>query len=376
MLVVKKQIPNPRVRFTPEGMRSARRKYDNGDPRQLITMMKLASEDSHVEGCLIGRRSGYKRQFSLTSYDDTDTDTERRDWLHGVLQRLRIRDLLESIHEGRLYLYSVIDFEYDVVDGRQVPVSFEAFDQRHFRRDREGELKVEWGPELRDIPDTALVVEVKRPAMLPVLRDYILKEFGLEAWSSFLEVFGEPFLLGKYPPGSDAGFKKQVEDGLNAMARSARGIAPDGTEVEVIETSRSTGDHEQYVDRADKGIAIALLGHANAVEQAPGLQVGQNLSSYEVRHELAVDDMYWLEQHVNSLIQTIWDRNFSDARYPQFELNKARPVAARDHIEVIDTAWRHGLKVHPDEYRKVGLYVYDDQEPIQRKATELGSIFE
>lgn len=363
----------------PSGFRDAKKKYDRGDPRKLIALMQRAQVDSHVSGCLVGRRSGFKRNYSIVSYEDTDTDHDRREWIQGVLERLQLRDLLEEIHEARLFMYAVIDFEWEIAEGQQVPIAFESFDQKYFAYDKERVLKIDFGRELREIPDTALVVEQRKrkmPLMMPVLRDFILKDFGVSAWSAFLENWGEPFIMGKYPAGSDDAFKKQVETAVNNIASSSRGIGPEGTEIEINEVQRRTGDHETYVEAANKGISISLLGHANAVQQSAGLQVGENMSAYEVRFDVAVDDMAWIEPHVNALIQTIWARNYPDARYPRFELSKAKPVKAKEHAGIVDMAWRQGLPIHPDEYRKLGLHVSADQEPLVRAPRATDTLFD
>jgi len=358
----------PSVRFNPAGYKAARRSYDGGDAGPLIAMMQEASLDSHVAGCLLARRAGFKRAYSLVSPDDTDVATERRDWFTAVLDALDVRSLLEALHDGRLYVYNVVDFDWEVVGGRQVPTRWEAFEQHHFKRDpKDKQIKLALKNRLEDLPDTALVAESRRtPAMVPVLRDWILKEFGLEAWASFLENWGEPFLLAKYPPGSSPEYRKQIDDGLAALAASSRGSAPDGTSLEVHSAGSEVGNHDEFIDRADRGISITLLGHANAVEQRGGLQIGDHPSSYEVKHEVSVDDCYFLEPFVNRLIRTIGDRNFGDGRYPVFELHKAKPVDSQQHTTICETWWRMGLEIHPDEARKAGLYVAESQAPLTR----------
>ena len=368
----------PSVRFNPAGYKAARRSFDGGDAAPLIAMMQEASLDSHVAGCLLARRSGFKRPFSLTSYDDTDVSTERRDWFNTVLDTLSLRDLLEALHDGRLYVFNVIDFDWEVIDGRQVPVRWEAFEQHYFKRDpKDKRIKLVNKNRLDELPDTALVAEARRtPVMLPILRDWILKEFGLEAWASFLENWGEPFLLAKYPSGSTPEFRQQIEDGLAALAAASRGTAPDGTSLEVHTAGSKPGDHDVFIDRADRGIAITLLGHANAVEQRGGLQIGDHPSSYEVKHEVSVDDCYFLEPFVNRLIRTIGERNFGDGRYPRFELHKSKPVDSKEHTDICETWWRMGGIIHPDEMRKVGLYVGEDQQPLVRQATDLSHLLD
>lgn len=378
-MITVKQKTRPRVRFSPAGYKRARREYDQGDERKLIAMMEEAKVDSHVSGCLIGRRAGYKRKWNLTQHDDSaDVSDQRRDWLTDVLQRLGVNDLMEAIHDGRLFSYSVIDFEWEVTDGRQVPVRFKHFDPHHFRRDDDGALKIDFGwNEMREIEDGALLVDSrKQPVMLPILRDYIMKEFGLEAWSAFLETFGEAFIIGRYPPGASDDFKDEVEEAVQELGASSRGTAPDGTEFDVVETSRSTGDHLNYTERADTGISIALLGHANAVQNEGGIEIGGNQQSYQVRFELAKDDMQWIEPKVNELLGEIWRRNFGGPSPLKFELNKSKPVDPQMHSEMIDMAYRHGAEVHIDEYKKLGLRVRhpEGEEWIRKPETGIDTL--
>jgi phage gp29-like protein len=367
MLSVSKRAAAPRVSFSPVGYRQAKRQYEQGHPDRLIRMMQEASLDSHAQGCLLGRRAGIKKSYTLRPYEGQTLPQERIDFFRGVLQGLQLRDLLEAIQEGRFYLFNVIDFAWEVIDGHQVPVRFEDFDQHHFRRSEDGEIILKRGLSTEPIPDTALVVEARRtPIMLPVLRDYILKEFGLESWASFLETFGEPFIMAKYPPGADDDFKKEVDEGLDAMASSSRGRAPHGTDLEIHEAGRGTGDHVDFTGRADTGISITLLGHANAVQDRGGVNVGGRQQSFEVRQAVAVDDMHFVEPYVNRLLQLVGQRNFGDGRVPRFELDKSKPVDAKEHAEILDIAWRHGNEIHVSEYEKLGIRVRTDEEWIQR----------
>lgn len=377
MVQIAKRKSAPRVTFSPGGYKRAKKQYEQGRPHKLIRMMHEAGAlDSHVDGCLLGRRSGFKKSWSLTPYDDSTRAAERLSFHRRVLEGLRLRDLLEDIHDGHLFLYHVIDFDWQVEGGRQVPTGHEPYEQRYFRYSDPdapgfGELVIDRGHSsaAEPIPDTALVVEArKQPGMLPVLRDYILKTFGLESWASFVESFGEPFLMMKYPPGTSDEEKKEMDSQLEQIAASSRGRAPKGTELEVHEAGRDTGDHKDFTARSDKGIAVTLLGHANAVEDSGGVNVGGRQASYEVRHHVAETDMYFIEPYVNELIQTVHRLNFGDGRAPRWELNKTKPVDAKEHAEIIDVAHRHGARIHRSEYEKLDIRIDPDQEWLQRNA--------
>jgi phage gp29-like protein len=374
MLEVANRVGRPRVAYNPAGYKRAKRAWESGDARPLIAMMREASFDSHITGCLIGRRAGYKRQYTLVPHDDTEPARERRDWFEQTLTRLNVRELLEMIHEARLYFYNVIDFEWSVEDGRQVPTALTDFPQHKFTRDGDddGELKIDFQGELREIPDTALVVEERRtPVMMPPLTDWILQEFGWEAWAHFMETFGADFILGKYPPGSGDDFKDELEEGVESMAAASRGIAPHGSDVEVFGSDRTTGDHQAFTERTEERQAVALLGHKNAVKDAGNVNVGGQQTSYEVRFDLARDDMFWIEPHVNQLIKLIGDRNFGDGDYPNFELNKRKPVDPQKYTDICHTWWKMGFKVDPSEAERVGLQRAPDQEPMQKPPSEI-----
>lgn len=359
---VNRKIGIPQVRFNPTFYKTAYKQYRQGVYAEVIEMFNRAEADSHVTGCLLGRKAGFQQHFTVTSYDDNSKSIERADFIKSIIMNLDYRQLFKDIFEAKLKKFSVIDFEWEVVQGKQVPIEHELLEHKYFRYDpKDGILKINAGKQLIEIPPgEGLVCEARgMPAMLPVLRDFILKEFGLESWAGFIEVFGEGIIIGKYPPGSDPDFVQAVEDAVTAIARSSRGTLPDGAEIEIKETQRSTGDHNMFVENSNRGISITLLGHANAVEQSKGLQVGENLTQYKVKREIAVDDMFFIDNQMQKLVRMIWDRNFGDGKYPVFALDKKEQPDVKERLEVLDLAYNHGVGINADEYRKLDLDVED-----------------
>jgi len=373
MIIINKKIGQVRVSFTPSFYKTAYQNYENGYYREIIAMMKRATIDSQVAGCLLGRKAGFQREFSLTPYDsDNQKDQENTTWVANMIGQLNMRQLFKAIHEAVLFRYSVIDPVWEIIDNRQVVTGFNKIDQKYFRY-KDDELKIDFGKDLRDIPDDALVCEShETPVMLPVLRDYILKEFGLESWAGFIETFGEGIIIGKYPPGADNEIKAALEQAVTDIAGASRGIMPDNTEIDVKGYESRIGSHDKFIDAADKGISISILGHENAVAQSKGLQVGENISSYKVKREIAVDDMYFIDEQMNKFLRNIWDRNFGDGRYPIFALDKSEPINISERLEVLDQYYRQGGKIDPAHYSELGIRVMDDQEPLQVKDGLLG----
>lgn len=370
MIAVNKKIGTTRVRFSPDFYRRAYKAYKNNDHREIIQMMKEAETDSLVSGCLQGRRAGFLRDFHLQPYDrENSADQDRADWYRSLFKTLKMRSMFKAIIQARKYKYSVIDFQWEVIDNRLVPVSFKHYDQKYFRYDPDEPdlLRIDFGlKDLREIPEQALVCESEdMPFMLPVLRDYILKEFGLESWASFLENFGEALIIGYYPPGASDEFKKEVDDAVNSIAAASRGSMPKGSEVDIKESNRSTGDHKSFKDTADTGIAISILGHANAVQQSSGMHVGENMAPFRPMEFISIDDLFFIDEQMNRVIRLIDDQNFGDGRYPTFMTDKPDQMGLELRMKVLDMTWRHGGVIPPQEYAKLGITI-ENEEPLQR----------
>ena len=243
-----------------------------------------------------------------------------------------------------------------------MPVEFEEVDYWHFRYNDDDVLGIEDGYDVRPIPDNALVCEQRGIMhMLPVLRDWILADFGIEAWSSFLENIGEPFLLGRYPPGVDDDFKDEVQDAVDSVARSARGIAPEGTDIEHIESSRSSADHQAYREDAKKGISVALLGHENAMSDEGGVNVGGQDGSMQVRDDIALGDIRFIEPIVQRFVDLVVSKNFADGQAPTFALEKPETIDRQQLMDALNMAWRMGAPVSGSDLRKLGIDVPPDE---------------
>ncbi|MEQ9309694.1 MAG: DUF935 family protein [Balneolaceae bacterium] len=366
MINVKKNIGQSRVSFSPSFYKRAYDAFKNGSHRELISMMKEAETDTLITGCLSGRQAGYQQMLSFEPFDpDNDQDKERAEWFQKVFKKLKQRTLFKAIMNAKKYKFQVIEFEFPLIEGLRQPISFEAWDQKYFVYDikGDGKLKIDQNKKLEDIPDGVLVVESDdMPIMLPPLKDYILKEFGVQAWASFIETFGEGFIIGYYPAGSGDDIKQELDTAVNALAASSRGTAPKGTEIEIHESKRNTGDHEKFVKAGEKGIAISICGHANAVEQS-GAQIGESSAPFKPAQNISIDDLYFIDEAINELIQITYDLNWTDQRYPTAITAKPDSIGMEERRKNLDMWYRMGFTINPAEGKKLGIMVDPDDEP-------------
>ena len=354
LLQINTNIRTSPVQFTPSFYKRAYRNYQNGDFRDFIALCDRAEIDSFIGGCMTARTAGYKKDWTITPASENNQDVEIADWLKNIFSDIGIRELFDSIVDAKMKNYSVTGIIWDIVDGKQVPVEFDYYEQKYFRYDKDGILKVDWGNTLKDIPkDGALVVEYKKkPIFLNVLKDFIRKEFGEDNWSSFLETFGEPFVIGTY---QSADQRSDLEEAVNAIASSTRGVKPENAEIEIMESKRSAGDHKNYVEDAKRGISFVLLGHEGASGNKQGAQIGENLETFKVKHEVAVGDMFFIQDHFNQLIRKIVQRNFNVKEMPRLNIDKTNAIDDNVRLDAIRTAYDIGGEIEPSVFLQYGI---------------------
>lgn len=359
LLKVNKNIGDINVSFTPEFYKRAYRNYKNGYYGDLLALIERAEIDSFISGCLQARNTGYKREYAIKPFSESQQDKEIAEFVKKSFTDLYMRDFFEDIIDARYKYYSVIALEWGVKNGHQIPVHTEKFEQKYFRYDPNGILKIDWGKTLLEIPkDSALVIESSRkPIMLTVLKDYIRKEFGEENWSSFLEIFGEAFIIGEYPPGASDAQKKETEDGVNMIAQSTRGIVPEGTKINLIESKRNTGDHKDYVQDCKEGISVALLGHKDAAGSDKTMQIGDNTSGFRVKKEIAIDDMYWIQEKIKPFIKMLVSRNFNTDKFPSMAFDKSDTIDNATKLEAAQLGLDAGAEIDASFLNEFGIPV-------------------
>ena len=82
---------------------------------------------------------------------------------------------------------------------------------------------------------------------------YLFKNYDIKDWISFAEVYGLPFRLGKYAPGSSDEEKRALMQALIQLGADAAGIIPEGASIEFVTTEKtSSTDLYERLARADQ----------------------------------------------------------------------------------------------------------------------------
>ncbi|NGZ07253.1 MAG: DUF935 family protein [Magnetococcales bacterium] len=163
------------------------------------------------------------------------------------------------------------------------------------------------------------------------------KRNGLKLWMIFMDKFGMPTAMGRYPANATEEEKRRLMMALRAIQTDSGIIVPEGMSVELIEASRGGQvSYEQFLDRMNAAIAKVTLSQTLTTD-AGGGQYRADVHKH-VRNEVVKADADLICDSFNrSVVEWLVAWNFPDARRPQVwrrvsEDKDLRPLAERDRM--------------------------------------------
>ena len=165
------------------------------------------------------------------------------------------------------------------------------------------------------------------------------KKFITQFWNVFLERFGSPLTMMKYPTGASAELKSSLQAILASLSTRSDVLLPEGVQVELIEATRGgTANYGEALNYCDVGISRAilvpaLLGMGVDVKRGSDSQSRLHLRVLmKVANDIATDleDIYTAK-----LVKPLVDMNFPNVTdYPRFVF---RDYGEYEAIEIVDS---------------------------------------
>jgi len=121
---------------------------------------------------------------------------------------------------------------------------------------------------------------------------YLLTNYAIKDWSGFLELFGQPWRIGKYPAGAPDGDKNALIDALSSMGSDFACAISEAMSVELIQAGNASGTKDLFdgfLGRMEKRITLAVLGQ-QLTSEAGGLN-GQGSRSLGDTHSGILDNL-------------------------------------------------------------------------------------
>lgn len=160
---------------------------------------------------------------------------------------------------------------------------------------------------------------------------YLFKNYSIRDLAEFLEIYGLPLRIGKYPTGASDKEKSTLLAAVVGLGHNAAGIMPESMAVEIQEAAKgSEGPFLAMNQWAESSISKAVLG-GTLTSQADGKSSTNALGNVhnEVRHDILEADARQVGATLtHTLVHYLLALNFGgvDARrMPRFEFDTSEP---------------------------------------------------
>lgn len=152
-------------------------------------------------------------------------------------------------------------------------------------------------------------------------------------WDQFGEIFGMPIRIAK---SSARGSKErsQIEEMLSKMGAAAWGLFPDGTDIEIKETTR--GDafnvYDKRIERAEKSISKGLLGQTMTIDD--GSSRAQGEVHLEVRNDIIKTDETFIANLVNYMLIPFCNMHGFPFGNNEFEFTEITEFTPQEQVNI------------------------------------------
>jgi phage gp29-like protein len=262
------------------------------------------ARDDQVKTCRQQRELALiAKEWSVEPGDSSRKARKAADRVQNVLDRLAWDDKTQKMLGGVLYGYSVSELIWST-DGSEITLDdIKVRNRKRFGFLPSGELRMRTfdnqinGEQLpsgkfwafscgADHDDDPYGLGLGHYLYWPVF----FKKNGLKFWLTFLEKFGQPTAVGKYPAGADDAEKARLLQALAAIQSSTAIRIPEGMAIELLEATRSgTADYTALYDRMNAAISKVYLGHSAGADSTAGKLGGED-NAGEVREDLIKAD--------------------------------------------------------------------------------------
>jgi phage gp29-like protein len=288
--------------------------------------LKDLLSDSHVWSCVQSRKSG------VISLDwDVGENTIN---LKQIISNLNYESSSKAFLNAILYGFSVIEiiWEQKQINNQKliVPTKLNPLPISNFGINSAGELQLKENQGTLPKFKTLLIrneSDESNPYGESVLsRCYWpvkFKNSSFRFWASYMEKFGSPVVIGKYPRGTSNEDAEKLLEHLSNLADDSAIVSPNDIELELKDANNhsTSAMYSEMIDKCNAEISKAILSQTLTTEVNSGSKAAAE-THLKVRKEIIEQDARLLESAWNDLINIFYEINFSGTEIPKFNISK------------------------------------------------------
>jgi len=363
------------VGLTPQRLAALLKASEQGDPSAYLSLAEeMEEKDLHYRAQLGTRKLGCAGlPLVVEAASDAKDDQVAADLVREVMAREDMEDILVDALDALGKGFSVCEVIWETSGKQWVPREILWRDPRWFGFDlADGRTVKLWeAGGLQDLPPFKFIIhQPKMKSGLPIRGGlarasawaYLFANYALKDWVGFLEVFGQPLRVGKYPAGAGPEQVAVLEKAVRNIGSDAAAVIPDSMVLEFIETkiSGSADGYERLLRYLDGRVTLAVLGQTLTSGQTQGgggsLALGKVHES--VREDLKRSDARQLMATMHrDLVRPLVDLNLGPRMaYPKVRLQIAEPEDLAALTSALKELVPLGLEVEQSVIRdKFGL---------------------
>jgi len=366
---------HPTRALTPQKLAKLLLASEQGEPEPYLALAEeMEEKDLHYRSQLGTRKLACASlPLVVEAASDAAPDQKAADLVREALMQEEFEDVLVDVLDGLGKGFSVCEVLWETSGKAWMPSQVLWRDPRWFVFDlvdgRTVKLREPSGPV--DLPPYKFIVHTpKLKSGLPIRGGlarasawaYLFANYALKDWSAFLELFGQPLRLGKYPAGAAPDQIEVLERAVRNIGSDAAAVVPDSMIIDFVEakTTGSSDLYEKLLRYLDSRVTLAVLGQTLTSGQTQGgggsMALGQVHN--EVRKDLMRSDARQLMATIKrDLVRPLVDLNLGpQAQYPKIRLQLDEP----EDIQALTNALKElvplGLEVEQSVVRdKLGL---------------------
>jgi len=179
------------------------------------------------------------------------------------------------------------------------------------------------------------------------------KRQGARFWATFLEKFGAPTAVGRFPAGTDPGERARLLEAVQAIQTDAGVILPEGMAIELIEASRGgTASYGEWMGYWDRAIAKIVLGQTMTTED--GSSRAQAQVHWDVREDIVAADADLVCESANhTWVRWLVDYELPGAAYPRIYREMDDPEDLLSRAQRDEILARIGWRLKPEAAARI-----------------------
>ena len=312
---------------------------DNPQRARLYDVYTDVEIDLHLSGCVDQRKQMVlKKAFRLVDKNGK----ENRDATE-LLEAEWFKDFANHALDSRYWGHSLIQFgDVTTLDGKRQFDNTQIVPRKH--------VMPEYGIILREVGDEPAkgisykqgkianwCIEAGKPYDLGLLLkcapQALSKKNMLAFWDTFGELFGMPIRIAK-TTSRDQKDIGRIEKMLTDMGAAAWGLFPDGTEIDIKETTR--GDaynvYDKRIDRANSEISKGILNQTMTIDN--GSSLSQSAVHLDVFENVIEADADFLRDIVNNKLLPFMIMHGFNVKGLRFEWDDSIEYSPQEQINI------------------------------------------